>query len=188
MRKRISELGEEQQKKIRDASREYKRKQRADEKLARTPTHDDWTWNWGERFPAQYTELRAHEKQFSAKVAEELGRELSSLEEETLSWASITSYCLKKDSSPWVREVSDPKGIIYGGLFYADVLGDDLVRNTHRFELEKSPSYANLYRDLLAALDKKFGENSHGYDPSEAESARDIKAELAGAYQVRIVP
>jgi hypothetical protein len=107
------------------------------------------------------------------------------LEAETLSWVAVTAYCFRKKDSPWVREVNNPNGFIVGGLFYPDVLGSGLVTNTHRFGLERSATYAGLYRELLTILDKKFGRNDSG---SEGASASDIKAELSGTYVLPAPP
>jgi hypothetical protein len=178
MKKKISELTPEEQEKVRAYNRENKRKSREAQKTAQTPSADQWTWNWPEHFPEQNKELNAYEQKFSAKVFEELGREFhphSSPEAETLSWVTVTAYCFRKNDSPWVHEVDSPNGIIVGGLFYPDVLGSDLVANTHRFGLETSATYAALYRELLRILDKKFGHE-------RTEDAAAVRAELAGTY------
>ena len=157
-----------------------KKKSRTNQKAAQTLTYAEWSWPWNEDFPEQYKELRAYQNKFSARVQEELGRKLSDDEAETLSWLSVASYCFKKGVSPWVRVVSDPNGVIVGGSFYPEVIGSGLVKNTHRFGLETSATYAGLYRPLLAVLDKKFGRTPK--EGSEAQSATAVKAELAGTY------
>jgi hypothetical protein len=186
MKKRIADLSPEEQERVRKYNREQKQKSRAKQKdESHIPSADEWTWNWSENFPEQYRELNAFEQEFSAKVYQELGRgefhPYSSPEAETLSWVAITSYCLRKKDSPWVREVENPNGILVGGLFYPDTLGTDLVANTHHFGLETSATYVALYRELLRTLDKKFGHE-------QTEAARDIKAELAGTYVLPQLP
>lgn len=178
-KKKISEMSPEEQEQQRKKWREETQASRAVKRAAAAPDADDLTWTWSEDFPQQRVELRAHEEDFTAKVAGELGRDLSDLEEETLAWVSVTSFCFAKNNSPWVSPVKNPSGVIVGGLFWPDVLGEDLVANTHRFELEKSPTYSSTYRDLLKLLDRKFGKNNRG---PEALSAITIRAELAGTY------
>jgi hypothetical protein len=179
MKKKIAELPLEEQERIRQYNREQKQKSRAKQKAESTPTAGEWSWNWAENFPSQARELNAYEQEFSAKVYEELGRgqfhSYGSPEAETLSWVAVTSYCLRKNNSPWVREVLSPNGIKVGGLFYPDVLGSNLVANTYRFGLASSPTYAAVYRELLRTLDIRFGHE-------ETEHARAIEAELAGTY------
>src|SRR5260370_11880269 len=165
---------------------EQKQKSRASQKAAQVTTYAEWAWDWIQKFPQQYKELTAYQNKFSAQVQEELGRKLSDDEAETLSYASVASYCFKKTGSPLVRVVSDPKGIIVGGSFYPEVIGRDLVKNTHRFGLETSATYAGLYRPLLAVLDKKFGRTPK--EGSEAESARAVKADLSGTYVLPAPP
>ena len=135
---------------------------------------DEWTWDWSEKFPEENAELTTYEKDFAAKVSAELGR---TPDDETLGWVTTPLFSFKKDKYPWVRDVTN--GVIVGGTLYPDVLGSGLVENTHRFELEKSPSYSFAYRELLTILDNRFGHNVNG---SEGASARDIKADLAGKY------
>jgi len=190
MKKKIGDLTPEEQEKVRAYNREQKRRSRANQKAeSYIPSVEEWSWNWSENFPVQNRELNAYEQDFSRKVLEELGREFrpySSPELETLSWVAVTSYCFKKKDSPWVREVASPDGIKVGGLFYPDVLGSDLVANTHRFGLETSATYVALYRELLRILDKKCGHE-------RTEDAAAVRAELAGTYvyvppQPKLVP
>ena len=123
MGKRIADLTIEEQERIRAANREYKRRQRAKEKDAMAPSYDEWTSTWREKFPQQYADLRAFEKQFTAKVYEELGEafEIDSQVDETLARVAIASYCFTKNNSPWVREGQG--GTIVGGGFFPEVRG-----------------------------------------------------------------
>jgi hypothetical protein len=82
---------------------------------------------------------------------------------------------LKKKDEPWVREVRDPDGVIVSGLNFPDALGSDLIDSVHRHGLEKSQTFATLYRELLEILNKRYGQESTYH-------ARVIKAELAGEY------
>jgi hypothetical protein len=181
MGKRIADLPIEEQEKIRAANREYKRKQRANEKAALTPSHDEWTSTWSQTFPQQYAELRAFEKHFTAKVYEESGEsfETDSQVEEALARVAIASHCFKMKDSPWVREVQE--GTIVGGVFFPEVLGSGLVADTHRYGLERSPCFAAAYRELLRILDKTFG-HAGTTDALERKCAADIRAELSGTY------
>jgi hypothetical protein len=181
MKKRIADLPLEEQERIRSANREHKRKQRAVEKAALTPSHDEWTSTWSQTFPQQYAELRAFEKHFTAKVYEDLGEsfETDSQVEETLAQVAIASHCFKKKDSPWVREVQE--GTIVGGIFFPEVLGSSLVADTHRYGLESSPRFAAAYRELLRNLDKTFG-HAGITDAFERKCAADVRAELDGTY------
>jgi hypothetical protein len=181
MRKRIADLPLEEQGRIRAANREYKKKQRAAEKAELIPSHDDWTWKWDQDFPQQYAELRAFEKQFTAKVYEELGETFGSYSSvgDTLAQVAIASYCFKKKDSPWVREVQE--GTIVGGVFFPEVLGSGLVANTHHCGLERSACFAAAYRELLRILDKTFG-HVRTTDALERKCAADVRAELDGTY------
>jgi hypothetical protein len=181
MGKLIADLPLEEQERIRAANREYKRKQRAEEKAALTPSRDEWTWAWDENFPQQYAELRVYEKQFITKVSEELGETFKNYSPvaDTLGRVAIASYCFTKKDSPWVREVQE--GTIVGGVFFPEVLGSDLVANTHHYGLEGSASFAAAYRALLRILDKKFG-HARPTDAFERKCADDVRAELDGTY------
>lgn len=177
----IHEMTPEQQEAQRKTWQEAQAASRAAKKEATTPDYAEWSWDFDERFPTQYEELRAYRDEFISKIATELGRELNDLEHETLYWLSTVSYCTKKDASPWIRKVNNPGGLVYGGGLYADVIGDDLIRNTYHFDLKKSSSYLEAYQALLVTLNRKFGRNSND-SGSEGDAARTVKAELAGKY------
>lgn len=181
MGKRIADLTIEEQGRVRAANREYKRRQRAKERDAMTPGYDEWTSTWRENFPQQYADLRAFEKQFTARVYEELGEafETDSQAEETLAEVAVASYCFKKKNSPWVREVQE--GTIVGGSFFPEVLGSSLVANTHRYGLARSPCFTAAYRELLRMLDETFG-HAGTTDVLERKCADDVRAEIHGTY------
>jgi hypothetical protein len=180
---KISEMTPEQIEAKRRYDRAAKRKSRAKQKAESIPTADEWFRSWSTQFLQQSVELKTYERQLCAKVYEELGRgefdPYRSPEAETFSWVAITLYSLRKNTSPWVREVRDPDGILVGGLLYPDALGSDFVENTHRFELEESATYSALYRELLRILDERFGHE-------HTDHACDIKLELAGTYVLKL--
>src|SRR6266567_1578492 len=186
MKKKMSELPFEEQERIRKYNREQKQKSREKQKVELRAKSladaDDWSWDWAKNFPQQNAELTIYTREFSAKVYEELGRgefRCDSPENETFAWVTVALFCLRKNSSPWVREVENPDGVLVGGLFYPDALGSDLVANTHRFGLETSSTYSAVYRELLRILDKKFGHE-------ETEHAHDVKIELEGEYVLKL--
>lgn len=152
----------------------------AKQKAKHMPTYMEWNGSWSQDFPQQHKELREFEQQIVETVSEELGRRLSDDEGETVYHLAVTSFCFKKAVSPYVRAVTEPIGTVVGGGFYPEVIGRSLVRNTHRFGLETSATYAGLYRPLLTILDKKFGKNADSSDEYEGGSARAVKAELNG--------
>jgi hypothetical protein len=80
----------------------------------------------------------------------------------------------------WLREVQMPAGELVAGAYFPDALGESLVQDTHRYELEQSPTFGTAYRELLLVLDKKYGHEN-------TKHARAIKQELSREY-VLVVP
>ena len=152
----------------------------------------EWTWNWETRYPEHTAELRGFRREISRKVAEEIGY-VSTFEtfgwprekyaeafplghhpaEETVHRVAETLYALRKDTPVWVRKVSE--GIVTAGNCFPDVLGYEIVSATHEYNLEISPTYRALYRELLQILDKRFGTNRD-------RNSTAIKQELAGKF------
>jgi hypothetical protein len=152
----------------------------------------EWTEKWDSRYPAQAAELRKFEREISRKIADEIGH-VSTFEtvgwprekyaeafplghhpaEETVHRVAETLYALRKDTAVWVRNVSE--GIVTAGNCFPDVLGYEVVAATHIFNLEISPTYSALYRELLGLLDARFGNNRD-------RNSTAIKQELAGKF------
>ncbi len=93
--------------------------------------------------------------------------------EETVGYVAGTLYAFRKDTPVWVHNVSE--GIIVAGSHFPDVLGYQIVSETHRYNLEISPTYSGLYRELLGLLDQRFGNNRDRHSVA-------IKQELAGQF------
>jgi hypothetical protein len=152
----------------------------------------EWTEKWDSRYPAQAAELREFEKEISRKIADEIGY-ISTFEafgwprekfadsfplghhpaEETVHRVAETLYALRKDTPVWVRKVAE--GIVVAGLYFPEMLGHEIVSATHKYNLEISPTYSAIYRELLGLLDARFGSNR------DRNSAA-IKQELAGKF------
>jgi hypothetical protein len=177
---RISEMTPEQQAARREYNREQKRKSRANQKAAAyTPTADEWC----DEFSAseQYNELDSHTKRFVKVVAEELGREIK---DPRFPLGYITPEADIVEQVAWVlhsfrknliQRVDDPVGEIFGGMFFADSIGSNVVAGTHKLNLEQSSTYSITCRELLVLLDRRYGQN--GDTNSIA-----VKAELSGEY------
>jgi hypothetical protein len=136
----------------------------------------EWTEKWDNRYPAQAAELREFEKEISRKIADEIGY-VSSFEtygwprekyaeafplghhpaEETVHRVAHTLFAFRKDTPIWLRKVTE--GIVAAGLYFPDMLGYEIVSAAHRFNLEISPTYSEVYRELLGLLDARFGSN-----------------------------
>jgi hypothetical protein len=189
---KISELTPEQREEKRKYNREQKRKSREKQKAAYVPTADEWTESWDGSFSEEAREVREYVREIQRKVAEQIGY-VSTFEthgwprekyaatfplghhpaEETVDFVARTIYAFRKDSSVWVRQVSE--GIIVAGSHFPDVLGYEIVSETHRLNLDVSPTYSALYRELLSILDQRFGNN---HDRNSAA----IKQELTGTF------
>ncbi len=153
---------------------------------------NEWIENWDSRYPAQATERREYVRTIASKVAEDIGytptfetfgwpREKYATifplghhpAEETVGYVAGTLYAFRKDTPVWVHNVSE--GIIVAGSHFPDVLGYQIVSETHRYNLEISPTYSSLYRELLGLLDQRFGNNRDRHSAA-------IKQELAGQF------
>ena len=152
----------------------------------------EWTWNWETRYPAQAAELREFEKEISRKIADEIGyvpifesfgwpREKYAEAfplghhpaEETVHRVAQTVFAFRKDTPVWVRKVSE--GIVTAGNCFPDVLGYEIVSATHKHNLKISPTYSDVYRELLELLDQHFGSNRD-------RNSIAIKQELTGKF------
>jgi len=167
----------EQQQAQRDKWREDQAQRREEKRQAAyIPTADQWLDDFVDEFPTEYKESSVYQKQILKTVAEEMGRELDiNSDEHVVMRVALTLIGLKKKDNPWVQEVRDPYGVMVSGLYFPDVLGSELVESVHRYALEKSATFAKLYRELLKLLDKRYGHE-------RTEDSRAIKAELAGIY------
>lgn len=132
------------------------------------------------RFPAQHAAISKYAKEFEAAVARELGVEkiddvapCSPGSEDivyTLDRVATILYCFQHDVIHRVT-LSGTSAEFFGGTYYADVLGDKLVKETHRFDLERSATYSAAYRELLGLLDRRYGRNND-------ENSNAVRAEL----------
>ncbi len=169
--------------KSKERTRRYRERVR---ERTRIQTADEWMDAWDERYPKEAAEVRDYLREIQRKVAEEIipnpNRHLCFRPfsvEETVDYVARTLYAYRKDTPVWVHQVSD--GIIVAGACYAEVLGWTIVTGTHENNLESSPTYRELYRELLPILDQRFG-NDHNRN-SEA-----IKQELAGTFVLPVEP
>jgi hypothetical protein len=163
---------EEQRKQSRERQQRHREKKR---QAAYIPSADEAF----DQFPEEQTQvLREHVRDVLQQVKSELGLEGfgnyqdNQNAEYAIDAVACTLFALKKN---WVREVRSPNGVMVGGTYFPDALGSVIVEAAHRYGLEKSQTFATLYRELLQMLDKRYGK-----EPTE--HARDIKAELAGSY------
>jgi hypothetical protein len=156
----------------------------------------EWTEKWDSRYPAHTAELRTFEREISRKIADEIGY-VSTFEtigwprekyaeafplghhpaEQTAHRVAHTLFAFRKDTPIWVRKVAE--GIVVAGLYFPDMLGYEIVSSTHRFNLEISPTYSAVYRELLGLLDARFGSNRD-------RNSTAIKQELAGKFVVPV--
>jgi len=159
---------------------------------------NEWIENWDSRYPAHLAEYREYVRNIASKVAEEIGytptfetfgwpREKYATifplghhpAEETVGYVAGTLYAFRKDTSVWVHNVSE--GVIVAGSHFPDVLGYEMVSETHKHNLEISPTYSSLYRELLGLLDQRFGNNDDRHSIA-------IKQELAGNFVLPVKP
>jgi hypothetical protein len=171
-----------------ERTKRYRERKRENERI-----QDAWEWfeNWDERYQEQAAEVDDYVRNTQRTIVEELGRKLGGClkdstgrvvddaEEETLDRILRSLYAFKKDTSVWVRQTTN--GIIVAGMYHPDVLGYDIVAATHRRNLEISPTYSAVYRELLSILDQRFGNNQ------DRDSAT-IKRELAGKVVLPVEP
>jgi hypothetical protein len=178
MKKRIVDLSPEEQDKVRAYNRKQKQQSREKQRAAaHIPTANEWFDSFPVRFPEESAGLDAHCKHILKTIQEELPDfpkeyQANSEAEYIVDLVARTLLALKKN---WIREVHSPDGLLVGGMYFPDALGSVIVDATHRYSLERSQTFAGLYRELLATLDKRYGLEST-YD------ARAIKAELAREY------
>jgi hypothetical protein len=154
------------------------RRHRAQQKLLQPLSYNEAN----EEFPMDQKE-ELHK--YAIKIMKQVQAEISTLTgipadvpETTVHNVAWTLFAFKKS---WTQLVHDPRGELVGGGCFADVIGSDIVADTHKFGLEKSQTFSTLYRELLRILDQRYGK-SLSQDPFERRAALDIKAELAGEY------
>jgi hypothetical protein len=195
---KISELTPEQREEKRKYNREQKRKSREKQKTTYVPAADEWAESWDGSFSEEAREVREYVREIQRKIAVEIGytphfetygwpREEYAARfplghhpaEETVDYVARTLYAFRKGTSVWVRQVSE--GIIVAGSHFPDVLGYEIVSETHRHNLEVSPTYSALYRELLGLLDFRFGNNRD-------RNSEAIKQELAGKFVLPVEP
>ena len=146
----------------------------------------EWTEKWEERYPQHSAEVRTFVRDIQHKVAEEIGYvSLDHPAAEPVDYVARTLYAFRKDTPLWICRVSE--GVIVAGSHFPDVIGYDIVFATHKFNLEISSTYRELYRELLPILDQQFG-NNHGRNSSEGQSAEAVKQELAGTFVLPVEP
>jgi hypothetical protein len=188
-KKKISQMTPEEQEAQREEWRTAQAARREEQRLSKyVPTADEWR----DEFAAteHCKTLNVHTKQFSAKVAEELGKEVGSVRVKTGSGAheyydddggyaldrvARTLLGLKRN---WVKQVSDPSGELIAGSHFADPdcgFASELIESVYRHGLKKSPTFAASFRELLEMLDKRYGSQ-------RTEGAAVVRAELAGTY------
>lgn len=169
----------------RQIDREQKRKLRAEQRLAaHIPTADEWCDEFAES-PA-YEELRTATLQFQNTVAKELGYEITNerypLGEPEAEATYRMMWTLVSFKKNLIRTVENPEGEMFGGLFFADVIGADLVHVVHERGMAQSPTFREAYFELLRLLDKRYGNNNADLNSREGRSTVAVKQELAGNY------
>ncbi len=176
-RKLISEMSPEEQQIQREKWRTEQAQSREQNRRARhLPTAEEWA----EEFSTtpQFKELKQYADNFSTKVTEEIGHQLTIGEGYAVELVAWILLSLKKN---WVRDVCEPSGDFFvGGLYFADAIGSVIVEAAHR-GLDKSPTFTAVYKELLPILDKKFGHDN-------TEDSRDVRLELAGRYVLPVPP
>src|ERR1700674_798836 len=192
MKKKISELSPEEQVQLRAYNREQKQKSRANQKAALyVPTADEAADRFAIDFPEREKELSAYAKQFSNKVAEELGRKFGGPQKDPLGnvvrWDHDEEFtvdrvarCLLGLKKNWVQEVRDPDGELVSGLYFADASGT-IVESAHHHNLNQSQTFSQLYTEFLGILDRRYGRQ-------QTKDAAIIRAELAGTYVLPPLP
>lgn len=171
---KIADMTAEEQEAQREKWRLEKQAEREEKrKAAYVPSAEEWMGQFDAEFPVEAKILAAYVKEFSNKVAEELGRELGDVDDDgyTLNRVACTLLGLKRN---WIKEVRSPDGEIVAGRYFADSLGD-LVESAHEYGLKQSPTFAKSFLELLKMLDKRYG-------PQKTKDAAVIRAELAGTY------
>jgi hypothetical protein len=173
----------------REYDRDQKRKSREKQKLELEAKQVFTAQECFDKFfgSPEFRRVHAFAKEQHSKISQELGFDEESWSRHPAFYdvdaVLITWYGFKEN---FVRRVTEPQGIRVSGLIFPDVIGKHIVAASHRYGLESSPTFKELYRELLRTLDKRFGKKLSG-DPVERQSALDVKAELAGTYQLAVV-
>jgi AraC-like DNA-binding protein len=178
---KISEMTPEQQEAQRIKWREEKRLERAEQREQRREAElvsaDEWSDEFRLNFPEHVKMLDAYEKEFSNKVAQEIGLNLNGAlgnEHYALNFVARSLFGLKRG---WIKHVCGPRGItgdIVSGSYFIDGGCGDIVEYAYEYGLKQSPTFAAAFLELLKMLEKRYG-NRH-------EDAVVIRAELAGTY------
>ena len=177
---KIAELPPDEQEQIRKYNREAKAKSREKRKAAETLTAQEWC----DQFLAspEHEEVRLFAESQHKQIAQELGID-------DLSWSRHPAW-YEVDATIWsfygfqknfVRQVTEPNGVVVSGIIFPDAIGSRIVAATHQYKLERSQAFSVIYRELLQTLDQRFGRHL-SEDPIEKRAALDVKAELAGIY------
>jgi hypothetical protein len=182
MKKKMSELPPEEQDRVRKYNREQKQKSRTKLRAASyIPTADEAADNFAADHPDRVKELDTYAKDFTARVTEDLGRELGSPqigptghalgwdhdEEFTVDRVVRTLVGLRKN---WIQRVRNPEGELVSGMYFADSAART-IESAHRNGLMKSATFSETYRELLELLDRR-------YDGQQTDDAAIIRAEL----------
>lgn len=174
-----------------DAQNRHRAKVRQEKDLALQRTAASWGSEWDELHQEQQAILDRERVKFGTKVLAELGREpfilYVSEEDEPLARLIVPLFCLKKKSSPWLRNVVNPDGLVCGATFFADAIGKELIESGYRLgvdgrNLKGSPTFLAAYLELLKILhdgytDRKFDKKDENFPV--------ITAELAGEYEYK---
>ena len=89
--------------------------------------------------------------------------------------ADQVAWTLLSFKNNLIKRVDSPNGEMFGGMYFADSIGSDILAATHRFNLEASQTYSAAYRELLVLLDRRYGKNRD-------RDSKVVTAELSGTY------
>jgi hypothetical protein len=173
-RKKLSEMTVEERRTY-NAQMKQRSRQRQRQRTV-TPTADEWADEFRKQHPGQATESDQYANEFAKSVLSELQIKSSYAIDACLDQVTRTSLGLKRN---WVRDVQAPNGEMVAGMYFADSLGETIVRDAHVYGLEQSPTFSAAYRELLEILDKKYGHE-------QTKDARVIRQELLGEYMLVI--
>src|SRR5260370_13283676 len=123
---KVADMTPEEQEAQREKWRLEKQAEREEKYKAEfVPTANKWIDQFDAEFPEQAKTLAAYVKEFSSKVAEELGRQLGDLDDDgyTLDRVARTLLGLKKS---WVKEVLSPNGEIVARMYFPDSVRSDV--------------------------------------------------------------
>jgi hypothetical protein len=184
MQKRMSELTPQEQEERRRYNRDSKKRSREREKQEREAVEKLTAHEYCDVFfgSPDYARMREYKKDTVKKITNELGTDLDGQATEVVHYVLSASFGFENRI---MRQVTDPIGLMVGGVF-PDVIGRQIVAGTHKYNLERSTTFSNIYRHLLRILDLRFGKQL-SQDPIEKQAALDVKAELAGTYVLRTV-